>query len=356
VTEVDDVLAADIPTLPEILGFYGYDTLAYAPVASRASFRSGEGLERGFQIFEEGHGPTTDMDLAASIAELPQPWFALMHFKDAHAPYGLGPQEPDADPRVLEWASRSRAGSGDADGWMRAQLAADAALGQHVKAMYDRAITRSDAAVGSILFQLAAQDMLEHTVVVVAGDHGETLGEHGEIGHQGILEPEVLHVPLLIVLPERLAAGVRVRDTVGLVDLPPTLLELAGAVPPAGIDGRSLAPFLRGESLPPRGVLAQGELRLNVPEAAPSGASGSGLLGGPAEVLVLGDEWLRYALATGMGQYRRWNGDTWVLQADEAPPQALLAERARLSRDAASKTTRVVTDAERDALRREGYW
>jgi arylsulfatase A-like enzyme len=86
--------------------------------------------------------------------------------------------------------------------------------------------------------------------MVLAADHGETFGEHGVHGHaRNVLTP-VVWVPLLVRLPFRVEA-LRVATQVRNVDLPPTLLELAGVPVPEGFEGRSLVPLITGEATEP---------------------------------------------------------------------------------------------------------
>jgi arylsulfatase A-like enzyme len=86
---------------------------------------------------------------------------------------------------------------------------------------------------------------MENTIVIVTSDHGEAFSEHGYYAHGSGLHQEILHVPLLFRGPG-IPAGRRVRMPVGLVDLMPTLLELAGAPPVRGMTGRSFAHVVRG--------------------------------------------------------------------------------------------------------------
>jgi hypothetical protein len=82
---------------------------------------------------------------------------------------------------------------------------------------------------------------------MVTSDHGEEFGERGSWGHAHTLFEEQVHVPLLVAGPG--IEGPRtIAAQVGLVDLPPTLLELVGLSPPEGLHGRSLAPLLRGQT------------------------------------------------------------------------------------------------------------
>lgn len=103
-------------------------------------------------------------------------------------------------------------------------------------------------ALGEILTALREADRLKHTIVIATGDHGEALGEEGRLGHGPILVEPVLHVPL-IIRDFRGTQVQRVRERVGLLDIAPTLLELAGLPAIPGAQGRSLAGTISGEKL-----------------------------------------------------------------------------------------------------------
>jgi arylsulfatase A-like enzyme len=105
---------------------------------------------------------------------------------------------------------------------------------------YDGAIRYLDQQVDQILRGLAERGALANTIVVVTSDHGELFGEHGVISHGNNLYLPVLYVPLMVIAPGRVPAGLRVRSLAGLRDIPATVLELAG-VPNPGMPGRSLA-------------------------------------------------------------------------------------------------------------------
>ncbi len=94
------------------------------------------------------------------------------------------------------------------------------------------------------------------TLVVLASDHGEALGEHDAIGHGWILWQPVLHVPLIIRVPEARTPK-RIAGRVGLIDVTPTILDLLGVPIPQNLAGRSLAAALRGEPLAPRRYFAE---------------------------------------------------------------------------------------------------
>jgi arylsulfatase A-like enzyme len=116
-------------------------------------------------------------------------------------------------------------------------LGADAVLRSQLSGVYDLGVHRADEAVGEVLGALGAD--AEGALVVVTGDHGEALGEGGHLGHKRYLDEGVLHVPLLVRYPGQTTA-MSVATEVGLVDLLPTILDLAHVPLPAGLDGRSL--------------------------------------------------------------------------------------------------------------------
>ena len=117
---------------------------------------------------------------------------------------------------------------------------------EHIVALYDGEIAWTDEHVGKILDELDARGLRDNTIVLLLSDHGEEFFEHGGKTHRQTLYDEVLRIPLLVRLPGRIAAGQRFRPQVHIIDVLPTLLELAGAPPPTDVMGRSLAALLLG--------------------------------------------------------------------------------------------------------------
>ena len=103
-----------------------------------------------------------------------------------------------------------------------------------------------DLLVG-LLDALERENLERRTILVVTSDHGEGFGEHFWTRHGLDAHDEAILVPMLIRAPDRIAAGLRVDEPVGLMDLMPTLLELLGVDSPAGLQGRSFASLLLGE-------------------------------------------------------------------------------------------------------------
>jgi len=117
---------------------------------------------------------------------------------------------------------------------------------RRVVAQYYAAISALDTCLGRLMAALEALGLSERTLVVFTSDHGDMLGSQGMRNKEQPWEESIL-VPLVLRCPRLLPAGVRCDALIGIMDLMPTMLDLLGKDPPAGLDGRSLAPLLRGE-------------------------------------------------------------------------------------------------------------
>ncbi len=179
------------------------------------------------------------------------PFFAFLNYFDAHAPYlppapydtmfGHGPL-PDVATR-RQWSPPEIQRSLDA---------------------YEGSVAYIDAELGRLLESLAAQGILEDTVVVITSDHGEQFGEHGLFDHANSLYRAVLHVPFIVSYPRRVPAGVRVSTPVSLVDLPATVLDLVGTERQQAMPGRSLVDAWTGVSDGGRAVFSQVSRGINL--------------------------------------------------------------------------------------------
>lgn len=141
-----------------------------------------------------------------------QRFFAWLHFYDAHAPYD--PPEP--------YKSRFRS------------------------LPYSGEIAFVDAQIGRLLTWLEERQLSRRTIVIVVGDHGESLNEHGENTHGFFIYDATMRVPLIVRTPFSGTAGRRVTSIVRTEDLLPTTLDLVGRGAPPATEGRSLVPLLTG--------------------------------------------------------------------------------------------------------------
>ena len=149
-------------------------------------------------------------------ADRARPFFAWVHVYEPHAPYD--PPEP-----VRVRFPPTMIGA------------------------YDGEIAVADLEIGRLIDRLAADGRLDHTIVAVLGDHGESLGEHGEEQHGFFVYDADVRIPLILAGPA-LPARV-VNDQVRIVDVMPTILQLLGVDVPKAVQGRSLLPLVRGERL-----------------------------------------------------------------------------------------------------------
>ena len=111
---------------------------------------------------------------------------------------------------------------------------------------YVAAIAYLDAQIGKVLNALASSDAADSTIIVFWSDHGFHLGEHDLWCKTSNFELDA-RVPLMISVPGMKTAGQTTNEIVELLDIYPTLAELADLTPPDGLEGDSLAPLLRGE-------------------------------------------------------------------------------------------------------------
>lgn len=231
-------LSPKIPTLATVLSRNGYQTAAFIGAAVLDSrFGLNQGFATYFDHFNFNRLDETNLDQAERRGDVVmnealawmksrsfhsgQPFFLWVHLYDPHFPYT--PPEP--------YATRYRTHP------------------------YDGEIAFADAQVGRLLAYLKEQRLDADSVIVLAADHGEGLGEHGEKTHGFFVYNSTLHVPLLIKIPG--GAPRVIEDGVSLVDIMPTVLqELRISVPPT-VQGRSLLSLILGRIGQPSGSASQ---------------------------------------------------------------------------------------------------
>ena len=183
--------------------------------------------------------------LVASFTHPHDPWELPARWWERYDPAGIDlPAVPaipwaEADPHSRRLRAMSRI---DAEGLTDAQI-------RRARHAYYAAISYVDDRIGQVLGALRESGLEDDTIVLLTADHGEMLGERGLWYKMAFFE-DAARVPLIVRAPAGLArAGERVAEPVSLLDVAPTLLDLAGldASDLGAIDGRSLAPVLRGE-------------------------------------------------------------------------------------------------------------
>ncbi len=222
-------LAKDLPFAPDILRARGYHTAAFVgSIVLDPSPTYAPGFDRGFDTYDanfhyegpgEKHYRTVERRggevVAHALAWLKKnpegPFFIWVHLYDPHDPYD--PPEP--------YKTR------------------------YAKEPYDGEIAYVDAALGKLFRELKVRGLYDGAAIAIMADHGESLGAHGEETHGVFLYDETIRVPLVIKLPYGGAVGKRVENRAELVDVLPTLLQVAGIDVPAEVQGESLLGLMK---------------------------------------------------------------------------------------------------------------
>lgn len=176
------------------------------------------------------------------LAGAKRPFFAWAHYMDVHWPYHLEAELSGARETARAWQDLAHYHEAN---WRGAAITP--AHRQHYIELYEAALTYLDGQIGRLLAYLEKSGRLADTAVIVVADHGEEFQEHGRWGHwEDTLYDEIIRVPLLISLPGQNKAQV-INRQVRTLDLMPTILDLAGCPPPAGVEGHSLQPLWCGD-------------------------------------------------------------------------------------------------------------
>ena len=224
------VVPEGITTMAEVFRQSGYETAAIVgayPLDRRF------GLDRGFSLYDDDYGtqdfsrpvfverPASEVvDRALGwLKKVSGPWFLWVHVFDPHYPYA--PPEPF-------------------NSYFRDNP-------------YDGEVAYVDQELGRLLAFLRENNLVDRTVIILTSDHGESLGEHGEKTHGYLAYNSTLHVPLIIRAPG-FKGGRREETVVSHVDIFPTVCDLLELKKPAGLQGRSLLPALRGKKLASRPI------------------------------------------------------------------------------------------------------
>jgi arylsulfatase A-like enzyme len=254
----EERIAPGVETLASRLRAAGYATLA---LSHHARISDETGLDRGFERFQGTTGGLLEYpDASQAVAfvreflarDPPRPFFLYLHLMNVHGPYRV---PPDRQSELLGRPPLQGMRYGDAlmRGVLRGVASARAQVTtsrvRSLTEQYDTAARYALDRVAEILRLLEHAGVYRDALIVLAGDHGDELFEHGSFGHGATLYREVLQVPLYVKPPGG-ANGLRYDEVVGLQDVAPTLLELLG-LPALQSDGISFAAWLRGGAPPP---------------------------------------------------------------------------------------------------------
>lgn len=255
----------EVPPLPEILARLGYQTGGFI---ANPSLHAGAGFDRGFRTFFAPpaeivwitkHADTVNAHAVPWLqAHQDRPFFAYVHYIDPHDPY----MNPDMDrfggrsPFMPDYTGPVTGNSIHGIYSGTVQLADPAHDVPYIRALYDSEVRYVDRYIGELLASLDPR-VLANTLIVLTADHGEELHDHGGWKHGHTLYEELIHVPLIVRWDGHIKPGTRLRGTVRLVDLVPTLVGAAGGKADPAWSGIDLLPALSGGVLPRRPAFAQ---------------------------------------------------------------------------------------------------
>ena len=265
-------LSPKLPTLPELLAARGFATRGFVanPFAGAPKLGFARGYAEMVEVYAlpEVSGKRRldesvdfvvtlpdDVDqqvfarLPAIRADLARgsPTFTYIHFLQPHKPY-----DPPAE------YLRAFAGAGEPGDWGALHAAFEQAnrTGQadpetiaRLEARYRANLRSVDAAIGALLAKLRDEKLYDESLIVLLADHGDAFFGHHQFGHNTTLYDDMVRIPLMVKLPARESVSpARVAALVETVDVAATLLDYAGAPPPAELEGESLLPLVRGRT------------------------------------------------------------------------------------------------------------
>jgi choline-sulfatase len=232
-TDIGGTLPASLTYLPDLLKAQGYRTAAFVG-SIQLDPRNGlaQGFDRSFQTYDAGFRPLIPGDPRAPLTTRSASMVVA---------------------KALAWMAHNP--QGPAFVWINLNDPAPAP-----RASYNAAITAADGAIGKIVAALKQQKLYANTAIMVVADHGESLGAHGEDTHGIFLYDETIHVPLLLKLPEAQSASKRIATKVRLVDIAPTLLEIAAIPVPSQMQGQSLLRIAKSSSGADQPVYSRSDL------------------------------------------------------------------------------------------------
>jgi arylsulfatase A-like enzyme len=232
-------------TFPQRLQQAGYRTAAFS---ANPLVNWDYGYEAGFDTFYQNRAPGEILNEEAVRwlkANGGEPFLLYLHYMDVHAHY-----QPPAnfrslflpagylptDKKVWNGEASSLNSRIEEQGYVLPRQDLDYLMG-----LYDGGIAHADSCIGSLLAELKKMGSYNNTVIVVLADHGEEFLDHGKLEHTPQLYNELVRVPLILRLPASAGRrGERVSSQVRLLDVYPTLMELAGLPIPSDIRGQSL--------------------------------------------------------------------------------------------------------------------
>lgn len=245
VTDFGIPLSPQHVTWAELLKKQGYQTAAFIGAVILDSNQLAPGLDRGFDFYDNFPAPTgSDSDSHSkarwgrverrgmTVVEHAESWliqhgagprFVWVHLYDPHDPYE--PPPPFSE--------------------------------KYAKHLYDGEIAYADFALGHFIATLKKSGAYDNSIIVISGDHGEGLGEHGEETHGLFLYDSTLHIPLIVKLAANSHRGLVIDSLIRTTDILPTVLSLTNTPAPPELNGETLVPYFENQSQPARSLFGE---------------------------------------------------------------------------------------------------
>lgn len=270
-----DELSPEIHSFPETLVSQGWKGAAFT---GGAGVQKKFGYGRGFETYLDDK-PFAGMDYSGPPAmewvkaHANDHFFLFFHGYDAHGQHGLVDQTPRQ--AVPDYTGALDGGIEEQAKLREKGLAAIVKPGdpphleglspedvRFLTSVYDAKVHEADTRLGTFMATLKETGVYDKSIIVLVGDHGEEFMEHGYLDHGATLCQHQLHVPMMIRFPG--GEGAKVIDApVRTIDVYPTVFDALGLAPLADVDGKSLLPLMRGETLE-LPIFAESDYRLFV--------------------------------------------------------------------------------------------
>jgi arylsulfatase A-like enzyme len=238
-SEIGGTLSPSLPYLPDLLKAQAYRTAAFVGSTDLDPWSGlAQGFDRGFQTYDVGVRPVS---VGTGASPIPAKRSSAADGGQRSSPTQRRPDQ------VVTGAALWLTHNTQAPFFLWIQIDPHSAA-----ASYDAGIAAADTAIGKLLAILHQQKIDTTTAVVVVASQGESLGAHSEETHGIFLYDETIHVPLIVRLPEPHPAAkrvlARVTGKVRLIDIAPTLLEIAAIPVPSQMQGQSLLRIAKSTS------------------------------------------------------------------------------------------------------------
>ncbi len=251
-------VSPQIVTLAGALKAQGYTTAAFM---GGGPFATGFGFDIGFDsyITDDGfHGLDTAAPNALNFisSHKNERLFIFLHGFDVHGQYippeGYDKRFVDRSYQGPITGAKEEEKALREEGMTQGNVFLTPADVATLRALYDEKLARADLRLANFFASYQALGLAEKTIIIFTSNHGEEFYEHGRIDHGMTLYDELLHVPLLIVVPG-ISKGKIIDDQVRTIDIMPTIFSLVGITPAASLasqlEGVSLAPLMKGARL-----------------------------------------------------------------------------------------------------------